>query len=102
LDRDRKKTIRASQKGVGLYTYQQEKNTTPFQYLTQIVVGTIFALMGGLILFHQITANAWHVWGWVGGLAVIVMGVFMAHAGVIFYYRQMRGRVFGRAHKSRK
>jgi hypothetical protein len=36
----------AQKQGIGLYTYEQEKNTTPFQYFAHIVVGSVFVLVG--------------------------------------------------------
>jgi hypothetical protein len=39
-------------KGIGLYSHEQEKNTTPFQYLGQIIVGMIVSAMGGLLVYR--------------------------------------------------
>jgi hypothetical protein len=36
----------AHKQGIGLWTYEQGKNTTPFQYFAQIVVGTVVASLG--------------------------------------------------------
>jgi hypothetical protein len=35
---------------IGLYTREQEKNTIPFQYFAQIVVGAVVFLCGVLFL----------------------------------------------------
>ena len=101
------KRISGERKGIGLYTYEQAKNTTPFQYFGQIVVGTIIASLGGLLLYHTATVRSekygsadTHIWGWVGSLVVVVIGLFMAHAGVIFYARRLARRLFDSAHKS--
>jgi len=108
---DMQKSVGEERKGIGLYSHEQAKNTTAFQYLAQIVVGTIIASLGGLLLFHRMTVSSEEmirkygsaqtsIWGWVGSLAVVVIGMFMAHAGVIFYARRIVKRVFGSAHKS--
>jgi hypothetical protein len=96
--------------GIGLYTYEQAKNTTPFQYFAQIVVGTIIAVLGGLLVYQEISVRGQeirkygfaetHIWGWVGSLAVVLIGMFMAHAGVIFYARRLTRKIFGSAQKS--
>jgi len=88
----------ARQKGIGLYTYQQEKNTTPFQYFVQIVVGLVIFVLGGCLLYQTVTlrheeiskygsADA-HVWEWLVSFGVLTIGVFLCHAGVIFYFGQ--------------
>jgi len=104
------KNTAGDRKGIGLYTYEQARNTTPFQYFAQIVVGTIVALVGGLLIYHFIalrgeeirkfgSAEA-HVWNWITSLVVVVIGVFMAHAGVIFYARRIIKRIFGSTRRS--
>lgn len=85
--------------GIGLYTYEQIKNVTPFQYLAQLLVGVFIACMGALLLYYVLSvrgdeiqkygAAEGHFWGWIGGCAMVVIGVFMAHAGVIFYSRRI-------------
>jgi hypothetical protein len=37
---------KAQRPGIGLYTYEQEKNSTPFAYFAQIVVGAVIASLG--------------------------------------------------------
>ncbi len=73
----------AQKQGIGLWTYEQEKNTTPFQYIAQIVVGSVFALTG--IAFGYVRYL-------LAAAAMIVIGIFIAHAGVIFWYRRLRKR----------
>jgi putative flippase GtrA len=73
----------AQKQGIGLWTYEQEKNTTPFQYIAQIVVGGVFVLIG--IAFGCVRY-------WLASPMMIVVGIFVAHAGVIFWYRRLRKR----------
>jgi hypothetical protein len=40
------------------------------------------------------------VWGWVGAGAIVVIGAFIAHAGVIFHLRRIRKRL--QVHPSRR
>lgn len=91
-ERERRRLLR---KGVGLYTYEQERNTTPFQLAAQIVVGAVL-LITGLILFFAVwsvrareisdygTATS-HLGGFAASAAIVLIGIFFAHAGVIFY-----------------
>jgi|HubBroStandDraft_3_1064219.scaffolds.fasta_scaffold337111_1 hypothetical protein len=86
-------------KGIGLFTYEQAKNTTPFQYLAQVVVGIVFFLAGGLLVYHVTIVRGeeirafgspeMHLWDWSTSLAMMIIGVFMAHAGIIFYARRI-------------
>jgi hypothetical protein len=85
--------------GIGLYTREQEKNTTPFQYFAQIVVSAVVFLCGVLFLVgifdhrRQETIHFGnpesHLGGFVAAVAIIVVGTFMAHAGVIFWSRRV-------------
>jgi ABC-type Fe3+ transport system permease subunit len=86
--------------GIGLYTREQEKNTTPFQYFGQVVGGGVVFLCGVLLLVaifdHRSRETAQfgspesHLYGFVVAGAVIALGIFMAHAGVIFWGRRVR------------
>jgi biotin transporter BioY len=85
--------------GIGLYTYEQIKNVSPFQYFAQLLVGAFIACMGAFLLYYVIGARSdeiqkygaaeGHFWGWLGGCAIVVIGIFMAHAGAIFYLRKI-------------
>lgn len=66
---------------IGLYTYEQTKNTTPFQYFAQVVVGLIVLAFGTVLAIEGMRLS---------GIAIMVMGVFFAHAGVIFWFRRLR------------
>lgn len=90
---------RAERSGIGLYSYEQIKYVTPFQYFAQIVVGTFVACMGAFLLYYEAInrgdeirkygAARGHFWGWLAGCAILAIGAFMAHAGVIFYSRKI-------------
>ena len=76
--------------GIGLYTYGQEGNTTPFQYFAHIVVGSIFALLGTVLGYVQYQSPTRSMGGLVTSAVLIVIGIFMGHAGAIFWYRRLR------------
>jgi hypothetical protein len=76
--------------GVGLYTYEQAKNTTPFQYLGQLVVGTLVALLGIAFAFAEYQSPTRSTGGFIGAGFLTVVGIFWAHAGAIFWYRRLR------------
>jgi hypothetical protein len=93
------KRDRSDRKGIGLFSYEQEKYTTPYQYFAQAAVGTFIAALGLLLLFHEVATlrdesrkygwDATGFWELIPGLAGIVIGLFMAHAGIIFWVRRM-------------
>jgi len=96
-ERERRKLLR---QGVGLYTYEQQRNTTPFQFVAQIVVGAI-VFITGVILFFSIWgirareisdygSPTSHLGGFAASVALLLIGIFMAHAGVIFYWRRFK------------
>ena len=89
--------------GIGLYTHEQVKNNTPFQFFVQIVVGAVVFFSGLLLLVDifdhrsretlQSGSPEPHSAAFALAAAVIVIGVFMAHAGVIFWTRRLRMRL---------
>ena len=103
---------RAESKGIGLYTDEQERNTTAFDYFAEIVVGAVVASIGCLLLYYRLTVRSneihqhgfaeAHLWAWITSFAVVIIGAFMAHAGVIFYTRRIVQRIFRSAPRSRK
>ena len=99
MTRRYRKRAHSERKGIGLYTYEQEKNTTAFDYFGEIVVGLIIASLGGLLVYLCVIVRTeeiqkygfaeTHLWSWSGSLAVVLIGLFMAHAGLIFYGRRI-------------
>jgi len=95
-ERDHRRLLRG---GLGLYSHEQCRNTTAFQFYGQIVVGVIVALFGLFL--------AWGLWktrlqeiseygnadshyaGFAFSFGVIVVGAFMAHPGVIYCWRRL-------------
>lgn len=101
----RKETERANfgGRGIGLYSYQQEKNTTPFQYFGQLIIG-LFCVGLGLLRILTIMAirkqeiavygsAESHFWAWLTSIAILLVGLFWAHAGAIFYGRRITSKL---------
>ncbi len=96
-ERERRRLLRG---GLGFYTYQQERNTTPFQFAAQIIVGAVVVFVGLILVssIWQVRAREIasygvaesHIGSFAFALALILVGVFMAHAGVIFYWKKFR------------
>jgi formate hydrogenlyase subunit 3/multisubunit Na+/H+ antiporter MnhD subunit len=90
-------------RGIGLYTEEQGKNTTPFQYFAQIVVGAVFFCVGVLLLVGIFDARSRetlkfgspdpHLGAFLFAAVLIIIGMFMAHAGVIFWGRRILARL---------
>jgi formate hydrogenlyase subunit 3/multisubunit Na+/H+ antiporter MnhD subunit len=101
----------AEKGGIGLYTHEQEKNTTAFDYFAKLVLGSLIAALGGLLLYHGRTVHGeeirkygsadTNIRGWVWSLVLIVIGLFVAHAGLIFYLRRIAKRLSRSADRSR-
>jgi hypothetical protein len=81
--------------GIGLHTHEQEKNATPFGYLVQIVVGAVFTSLGIMLGYDQYESPVRRSpEGLITAAAFIVIGIFIAHAGAIFWYRRLRRRSY--------
>jgi hypothetical protein len=86
-------------RGIGVYSYQQTKYSTPFGLFVVIVVGIVFCALGGARLATVLQARHTeflalgsadpHVWGFVYSVSTIGFGVFLAHAGVIYWVRRL-------------
>jgi|KBSMisStaDraftv2_1062788.scaffolds.fasta_scaffold2220595_1 hypothetical protein len=81
---------RVQKQGIGLYTYDQSKNTTPFQYLGVLVGGTLVALLGIAFAYAQYQSRVRSTGGLIAAAFLIVVGIFWAHPGAIFWYRRLR------------
>ena len=76
--------------GIGLYTYEQAKNATPFQYFAQFVVGTLGALLGIMFGYAKYESPTRSTSALITAAVLTVIAIFWAHAGAIFWYRQLR------------
>jgi hypothetical protein len=87
------KRHKAEQKqGIGLYSYEQVKNTTPLQYFCQLTVGTVIALLGAVLGVAQYQSASRSLGYCLTAVLMIVIGTFMGHAGAIFWFRRLRKR----------
>jgi hypothetical protein len=71
----------ARKHGIGLYTYEQEKYTTPFQYFAQIVVGTVVASLGIALGYSQYHSATRSTGGLITSGVLIVIGIFLYARG---------------------
>jgi hypothetical protein len=81
--------IKREEGGIGLFSREQQKNTTPFQYSMQIAVGTVFIALGTMLFYqasivrtreirHYGSADT-HVGMWLTASAFFAVGAFFAH-----------------------
>jgi hypothetical protein len=97
-ERQRQRLLRG---GLGLYTYRQIRYETPFQLIVGIVVGLFVASIGAGILWSvrqsrleeiaDYGSAGSHFGGWFVGSAVVLIGVFYAHAGIIILLEKNQG-----------
>lgn len=98
-ERQRRRLLRG---GLGLYTYRQIRSETPFTLIAGIVVGLFVVCIGAGILWSVWQARieeisdygsaGSHFGGFLIGAAAVVIGLFYAHAGIIFYCRKLKAR----------
>ena len=95
-ERDHRRLVRG---GLGLYNHEQCQNTTAFQFYGQIVVGAIVSALGLFLVWgvwktrlQEISeygrADS-HYGSFLFSFAVLVIGMFMAHPGVIYCWRKL-------------
>jgi hypothetical protein len=77
-------------RGIGLYSYEQDKDTTPFQYFAEIVVGTVLASLGIVLGYAQYQSPSRSRGELITSAALIAIGIFVAHPGAIFWFRRLR------------
>jgi hypothetical protein len=81
----------AQKRGIGLYSYEQIKNCTAFDFFGVIILGTIVASLGIMLGYDQYhSATRRSTGGLITATVLTVLGIFFAHAGVIFWYRRLR------------
>jgi hypothetical protein len=95
-ERDHRRLLRG---GLGLYDHEQCRNATAFQFYGQIVIGAIVAAFGLFLVWgvwktrlQEISiygrADS-HYGSLVFSFAVVVIGAFMAHPGLIYCWRKL-------------
>jgi hypothetical protein len=94
--RDHRRLLRG---GLGLYDHEQCRNTTTFQFYGQIIIGALVAAFGIFLLWgvwktrlqeiSQYGTSDSHFGSVAFGFAVVVIGAFMAHPGVIYCWRKL-------------
>src|SRR5438128_1228978 len=93
-------------KGIGLYSYEQQRYESLITYFGQILVGGIMAVVGAALLYQAIAMRREQIqhygfaetsfWDWFRAIALIVAGAGISHAGVIFYTRRIYKAIFRR------
>src|SRR6266436_5956330 len=88
---------------LGLYTSRQIRAETPFSFFAQIVVGAVFWLGGVLVLLSVLYSRSAemeafgsaepHVFGFFAVAIMFAVGIFIAHAGMIYYGQRLFTRL---------
>ncbi len=92
--------------GIGFYSYNQIRNTTHVGRIAGILVGALYASWGTSMLREVISAREAEVLAFgaarphigilVEALSLFAISMFVAHVGVIFYWRKFSDFVRGR------
>ena len=83
-------------RGRGLFGAFRRDSTTPLQYMAAIVIGISMVLLGAEMIWLHIHRGPDPLWSVLDAVVIIVAGIFVAHAGVIYWF----GRMFNRLWKS--
>ena len=85
-------------RGLGFYSYEQTKYSTPLGLTGCILIGTVVTLTGigflvAVLNDREIEKARFgspeaHVWGFVYSIVFIISGLFIAHPGVIYWSRR--------------
>jgi multisubunit Na+/H+ antiporter MnhB subunit len=85
-------------RGLGFYSYEQAKYSTPLGLTGCILIGTAMGLTGigflvAVLNDREIEKARFgspeaHVWGFVYSIVFIITGMFIAHPGVIYWARR--------------
>jgi hypothetical protein len=94
-----------SRRGTGLYSARQVQHENSITFTASAIGGTVIAATGVALVLRAVTIvrTERHQWGsaelhigdWLLPLCMIVTGVFVAHAGAIYWWRRLfspRGR----------
>src|SRR4029077_19963355 len=86
-------------RGIGIYSYDQIKNTKPIGRIGAMLVG-LFYLLWGLSRLSEVVAIRRsesqvfgsaepHVAAFIAAFALLAIGAFVGHVGVIYYSRKL-------------
>lgn len=86
-------------RGIGFYSYNQIKNTRPVGRIGAMIVGLFYLVWGLLRLSILISTRRAevrafgsaepHVGAFIVAFALLVIGTFVGHVGVIYYFRKL-------------
>ena len=86
-------------RGVGLYSWRQVRYDNAITFTAGIIVGCWVALIGVGVAWYafdlrRIEAEQFgqadpHFWIWLGAFGLLLLGIFWAHAGVIYWCRRL-------------
>ena len=89
-------------RGIGIYSYDQNKNMKPVGYAGAILIGAFYLCWGlsrlyGTIMFRRAETKAFgspepHVGAFIVAFSMVIFGAFLGHAGLIYYWRKIRFR----------
>ena len=103
IDHMRKRHRTPTEKrGIGIYSYDQNKNMKPVGYAGAILIGAFYLCWGlsrlyGTIMFRRAETKAFgspepHVGAFIIAFSMVIFGAFVGHAGLIYYLRKIRFR----------
>lgn len=86
--------------GIGIYSYDQIKNTRPIGRIGAMLIGAAWILAGVANIYklelertferRAFGSATLHLMGFVLSVSLIAGGIFCAHVGVIYYWRKLR------------
>lgn len=80
-------------RGLGLFSWQNDNQDNALTYTAGIIVGVIFLLIGSALVASEVyQVGNKHLTDWgviISGITCLLVGVFLAHAGVIYWWRRI-------------
>jgi uncharacterized membrane protein YuzA (DUF378 family) len=90
----------AQERGIGVYSYNQIKNTKLVGRVGAMLVGLLYVIWGlarlhEVVVFRTAEAKAFgsaesHVGAFIVAFTLMAIGIFVGHVGVIYYSRKLR------------
>jgi hypothetical protein len=77
------------QRGYGLFAAFKRDSTTALQYFVCVVIGLSMLLLGVEMIWLRIHRGPDPLWGVFDAVVIIVAGIFVAHAGAIFWFKRL-------------